>query len=93
MDTITKFVERSVKLFIKAYLLLVLLCVTLKIVSCWMASIHLTLLQRVELWGALLILCVVSYAVWRHRRPKPVRKTARSGAERVPLMPHSGGEA
>jgi hypothetical protein len=90
---IAKILERSVKFLVKVYIFLIALCVALRLIECWIASIHLSILNEIELWGALLAASLVAYLVWKHRRRKVVRKTGRHGAERVPLMPPSGGEA
>ena len=90
---IAKFVERSVKFLVKMYLFLFALCIALKLIGCWIASVHLSIVNEVELWGALIVVCGIAYVVWKYRHPKVVRTTGRHGAERVPLMPRSGGEA
>ena len=90
---IAKIVERSVKFLVKMYLFLFALCIALRFIGCWIASVHLSIVNEIELCGALLVASLVAYLVWKHRRPKVIRKTGRHGAERVPLMPPSGGEA
>ena len=90
---IAKIVERSVKFLVKMYLFLFALCIALKLIGCWMASVRLSIVNEIELWGALLVASLVAYHVWKYRRPKVIRKPGRHGAERVPLTPRGGGEA
>ena len=90
---IAKIVERSVKFLVKMYLFLFALCIALNLIGCWFASVHLSIVNEIELWGAFLAASLVAYLVWKYRQPKVIRKTGRHGAERMPLMPPSGGEA
>jgi len=90
---IAKIVERSVKFLVKVYLFLFALCIALNLIGCWLASVHLSIVDEVEIWGALMVASLVAYLAWKHRRPRAVQKTGRHGAERLPLMPRSGGEA
>ena len=90
---IAKIIERSVKVMVKMYLWLLALCITVNVLACWIASVHLSAVDEMKLLGALMVSSVVAYFVWRYRHPLPRRKTGRQGAERVPQMPRSGGEA
>jgi FtsH-binding integral membrane protein len=90
---LAKIVERSMKFLVKMYLFLVALCIALKLVGCWIASVHLSIVNEVELWGAMMGASLFAYLVWKYRQPKVVQKTGRHGAERIPLMPNSGGPA
>jgi hypothetical protein len=90
---ITKTVERSVKFLVKMYLFLIALCIALNLLRCWIATVHLSIANELELWGALMAASLFAYLVWKYRRPKVVHNTGRQGAERIPLMPHSGGPA
>ncbi len=90
---IANVVERSVKFLVKVYLFLVALCIALNLVRCWIASVHLSIVNEVELLGAPMAASLFAYLVWNYRRPKVVHKPARHGAERTPLMPRDGGQA
>ena len=88
---IAKGIQKAVTFIVKAYLVLLGLCITLHILLCWISSIHLSPGQKLEFWLLLGTASVIAYLVRARRSPSAARNASHGGAERTPLMPRRGG--
>jgi len=88
---IAKGIQKAVTIVVKAYLVLLGLCIALHILVCWLSTIHLSPGQRLELWLVLGAASVIAYFIRKHRSASTTRSATHHGAERMPLMPRRGG--
>ena len=88
---IAKGIQKGVTFLVKAYLLLLGLCIALHILVCWISSIHLSSGQKLEFWLVLGSASVIAYVIRTSRSPAGARNYSHGGAERTPLIPRRGG--
>jgi len=90
---IAKGIQKAVTIVVKAYLVLLGLCIALHILVCWLSTIHLSPGQRLEFSLLLGAASVIAYFIRKHRSLSKDRNLSHSGAERTPLMPRGRGRA
>jgi len=90
---IAKGIERVVTLVVKAYLVLLGLCIALHILLCWLSTVHVSAGRMVELWLVLGAASVIAYFIRKSHAVSKDRNLAHHGAERTPLMPRGRGRA
>lgn len=90
---IAKGIQRLVTLVVKAYLVLLGLCIALHILLCWLSTVHVSAGRMVELWLALGATSVIAYFIRKNRAVSKDRNLSHHGAERTPLMPRGRGRA
>ncbi len=90
---IAKSIERAVMFVVKAYLLLLGLCIGLHVLLCWLSTIHLSPEQTFELWLVLGAASVIAYFIRKSRSVSKDRNLSHHGAERTPLMPRGRSRA
>ena len=89
---IAKGIQKVVTFVVKAYLVLLGLCITLHILLCWISSIRLSPGEKLEFWLMLGIASLIAYFIRARRSPSAARNASHHGAERTPLMPRRGGQ-
>ncbi len=89
---IAKGIQKTVTFVVKAYLVLLGLCIALQILLCWISSIHLSPAEKLEFWLCLAAASAIAYFIRRCRSPASARNSSHGGAERTPLMPRRGGQ-
>jgi len=90
---IAKGIKKAVTLVVKAYLVLLSLCIAVHILLCWLSTVHVSAGRMVELWLVLGAASVIAYFIRKHRSLSKDRNLSHSGAERTPLMPRGRGRA
>jgi len=90
---IAKGIERAVVFIVKAYLVLLGLCIGLHVLLCWLSTIHLSSGQTLELWLVLGVASVIAYIIRKRRSLSKDRNLSHHGSERTPLMPRGRGRA